>query len=407
MLLGYAVAVGVLGGFAGWLCLRVIKVGSTWSTASGPGLFGGHWWWVAVTGAAGILVGLLRRVTHLPEKVPGLFEDLRAERVDPRLVPGTVAVSLLSLIGGASVGPEKVLGTMGGGAGSWIAHRRRLDDEDSQVSALAGIAGIFGGLFSSPLIVVMLILEVARPGGHRFSKTLIASIAAGTVSFGLYFAVAGAVFLGAYQVPTYAFADWQLLAGVPLGFFAAAVTILLAASVELASQLFARFKVSMLVKSTVGGLVVGVVGVVLPLTMFSGGDQLTSVLTGGRTLGIGLCVAILIAKVFTYAVSQGSGFVGGPIFPALFIGGTAGIVVHQAIPGVPLGLAFSCLLPAVLGSLAAAPFAMVLMAAFLTRGGVLQTAPILITVVTAFLTVVGVKYALALRTPATTEPVEV
>lgn len=107
---------------------------------------------------------------------------------------------------------------------------------------------------------------------------------------------------------------------------------------------------------------------------------------------MGLCVAILIAKMLTYAVSQGSGFVGGPIFPSLFIGGTAGIIVHQAIPGVPLGLAFSCLLTAVLGSLAAAPLTMVVMASFLTRGGALQTGPILITVVTTFLTVEGAKY---------------
>ena len=106
------------------------------------------------------------------------------------------------------------------------------------------------------------------------------------------------------------------------------------------------------------------------------------------------CISILLAKMLTYAVSQASGFVGGPIFPALFIGGTAGVMVHQAIPAVPLGLAFSCLLPTVLGSLvAAAPFSMVLLAAFLTRVGALQTSPILISVVTAFLGVEAVKHA--------------
>ena len=56
--------------------------------------------------------------------------------------------------------------------------------------------------------------------------------------------------------------------------------------------------------------------------------------------------------MLTFAVSEGSGFVGGPIFPSLFIGGTAGVLVHQVIPGVPLGLAFTCLLAAVPGALA-------------------------------------------------------
>jgi H+/Cl- antiporter ClcA len=395
VLMGYGVALGVFGAFASLVFLWVIKFGGSWYTDYRPGSFGGHWWWVAVTAAAGVAVGLLRRLTSLPEEIPGLFDDLRAGNLDPRLVPGTIAISAVSLIGGASVGPEKVLSIMGGGAGSWIARRRRLGKEDSQVNTLAGIAGIFGGLFSSPVIAVMLILEVARPGGHRFSKTLVAGIAAGGVSFGIYFAIVGAVFLGAYQVPRYTFEDWQLLAGIPLGLFAALVTILAAGFIMLASRLFGRLEIPAILKSALGGTMFGVVGVALPLTMFSGTDQLTSVLKGAGTLGLGLCVAILIAKMLTYAVSQASGFVGGPLFPSLFIGGTAGVIVHQAIPGVPLGLAFTCLLPAVLGALAAAPFAMALLAAFTTRVGALQTAPILIAVITAYLTVEGVKYFLA------------
>ena len=400
VLMGYAAALGVFGAFASLAFLGVIKFGGSWYTDSRAGWFGGRWWWVAVTVAAGVVVGLLRRLTRLPEEVPGLFDDLHAEHVDLGLVPGTMAVSAVSLIGGASVGPEKVLASMGGGAGSWIARRRRLGEEDSQVSTLAGMAGIFGGVFSSPVIVVMLILEVARPGGRRFTKSLAADITAGSVSFGIYFAIAGAVFLGAYQVPRYTFEDWQLLAGIPLGLFAALVATLTTGLIMLASRLFSRVKIPAIAKSALGGMMFGIVGVALPLTMFSGGDQLASVLKGTGTLGLGLCIAILIGKMLTCAVSQGSGFVGGPIFPALFIGGTAGVVVHQAIPGVPLGLAFACLLPAVLGSLVEAPFAMVLLAAFMTRVGALQAPPILIAVVTAFLGVAGVKYFLASRTQA-------
>ncbi len=397
VLMGYATALGVFGAFAGLVYLGIIKLGSRWSADSNPGWFDGHWWWVAITAAAGIVVGLLRRLTRLPEDVPGFFDDVRAGRVDPRLVPGTVAVSAVSLIGGASVGPEKVLTSIGGGVGSWVAQRRGLSEEDSEVNTLAGVAGIFGGLFSSPVIVVMLILEVARPGGHRFSKTLVTDIVASSASFGIYFAIAGAVFLGAYQVPRYTFEDWQLLVGIPLGLFGALLMTLTVGFVMLASRLFGRLKVPMIVKSTLGGAMFGIVGVALPLTMFSGADQLSSVLKDARSLGLGLCIAILIAKMLAYAISQGSGFLGGPIFPTLFIGGTAGVVVHLVIPSVPLGLAFSCLLTTVLGSLASAPFAMVLMTAILTRVGPLQTFPILIAVVTAFLGVEAAKYFLARR----------
>jgi hypothetical protein len=45
----------------------------------------------------------------------------------------------------------------------------------------------------------------------------------------------------------------------------------------------------------------------------------------------------------------------------------------------------------------AAPFSMVLIAAFMTQVGALQTAPVLIAVVTAFLVMEGVKYAVSAR----------
>jgi H+/Cl- antiporter ClcA len=125
-------------------------------------------------------------LTRLPGEVPGLFADLQTEHVDPGLVPGIVAVSTVSLIGGASLGPEKATGSMGGGAGSWIAQRRALAKEDSQVNTLAGFAGAYGGMFSSTVIVMLLILEVARPGGQRLTKALAAEIVASSVSFGIY-----------------------------------------------------------------------------------------------------------------------------------------------------------------------------------------------------------------------------
>jgi H+/Cl- antiporter ClcA len=403
ILMAYAVALGIFGAVAGLAFMGVIGVGGDWYTDSNPDWFGGHWWWVAVAAAAGVGVGVLRRLTRLPEQIPGLIDDLKEGEVNPRLVPGIVAVSAVSLIGGASLGPEKALGSMGGGAGSWATRRRGVDGEDRQVNTLAGFAGAYGGLFSSTVLVVMLILEVARPGGERLTKTLVGTIVASSVSFGIYFAIAGAVFLDAYKMPAYEYEDWQLLAGVAFGLLAAVIVTVLGVVVKLASRLFDRFR-STIVRPMIGGAVFGLVGVALPLSMFTGSDQLETVISDAGTLGVGLLIALVIAKILTFAVCQASGFVGGPIFPALFIGGTAGIAVHEVFTSVPTGLAFTCLLAAVPGSLVMAPFSMVLLAAFLTQVGALQTAPILIAVVTAFLAMEGVKYRVARRKQPGTVP---
>ena len=397
VLIVLALGLGVFGAVAALLFMGSIGFGSSWYTLSDPGWFGGQWWWVGVTASAGVAVGLLRRLTKLPGKIPSLVEDLEHGHVDTRSVPGIVAVSAVSLIGGASLGPEQALGSMGGGAAEWVSRRRGLNDEDAEVNTLAGFAGAYGGLFSSTVIVVMLIMEVARPSGQRMTKTLVATIVSSSVSFGIYFVVAGAVFLDVYRVPSYEFEDWQLLAGIGLGLFAAVVVTLLVIVMRLAVGMFSRLKVPAIVRPLIGGLVFGVVGVILPLTMFTGSDQLKNVLETGGKLGAGFLAALVVAKILTFAVSEASGFVGGPIFPTLFIGGTAGMLVHQVFPGMPLGLAFTCMFAAVPGAMVSAPFAMVLLAAFVTQVGALQTAPILIAVITAFLAIESVKYFVATR----------
>jgi H+/Cl- antiporter ClcA len=396
ILMVYAVALGIFGAFAGLVFMGVVGVGNNWYTDSNPDWFGGHWWWVAVTVAAGFAVGLMSRVLHVPDKLPGLIADLQEENVETGLVPGLVAVSAVSLIGGASLGPEKALGSMGGGAGSWASRRRGLGSEESKVNTLSGFGGAYGGLFSSTVIVVMLILEVARPGGARLTKALVGSIVASSVSFGIYFAIAGSVFLDAYAVPPYGYADWQLAAGVGFGLLAAVIVTILAVIMKGAMALFGRVKMG-IVRATIGGAIFGLIGVILPLTMFTGSDQLDTVISDAGILSVGLLIALVLAKMLTFAVCQASGFVGGPIFPALFLGGTAGVVVHEIFSGVPLGLVFTCLLAAVPGALVSAPFSMVLLAAFMTQVGALQTAPILIAVVTAFLVMEAVKYLIVSR----------
>jgi H+/Cl- antiporter ClcA len=99
----------------------------------------------------------------------------------------------------------------------------------------------------------------------------------------------------------------------------------------------------------------------------------------------------------TMGVSLGSGFVGGPILPSLFIGGTAGVALHTAIPALPLGLTFACMLASVVGGFVSAPFAMVLFAAFTTQMGALNTAPVLLSVVTSYLVVQAVVHVIAAR----------
>ncbi len=403
-LLAYAAVLGVVGAFVGLVFLGVVKVGSRWFDVTNVGWFGGQWWWVAVTAAAGLVVGVLHLVMGLPDRTEGVIQGLQTGHVETSEVPGVLVTSAVSLMAGASLGPEKALGTTVGGAGAWVSRRRGLTDDQVETNTYSGFAAAYGGLLSSPVIVVMLILELARPGGERFTRLLVNTTVASSVSFGVYFAIAGSIFLGIYDVPQYTFAAWQLLAAAGLGVVSAVITMGIVLVMAVTAKTFGRAKIPRVVKPVIGGIAFGVIGVALPLTMFTGSDQLATVLKDAPELGVGLVLAMLVGKTLAFAVSSASGFVGGPVFPAIFLGGTAGVATNLLVPGLPLGLTFTCMLASVLGSLVSAPFSMVLLAALMTQVGALQTAPILVSVMAAFLTMSGSQFLVKLKARAATPP---
>jgi hypothetical protein len=76
---------------------------SLWLTLpSDPGWWDGRLWWVGVTAGAGVLVGVLRRLFRVPVELAVAVQKLKDQRVEPSTALGAVAVSLVSLVGGAS-----------------------------------------------------------------------------------------------------------------------------------------------------------------------------------------------------------------------------------------------------------------------------------------------------------------
>ncbi len=398
LLMRYAALFGVALAFAGLAFLGLVKGGTDlWFTLpKNPGWFDGSLWWVAVTAAAGVLVGVLRGAFRLPVKMPGTMQEMKDERVEPSRVPGAVAVSVVSLAGGASLGPEAALGMLGGGLGTWVSERRGLEEDLRRTNTLSGMSAAFGGLLSAPYVATLLILEIARPKAARFSNTLVAGLLASSVAFAVYFPIAGSTFVGIYTLPSFKYEDWQLLAAIPLGLVAAALALITAVAIGVLTKFTAPIANRTIIRSTLGGVVFGLVGVALPLTLFTGSDQLKTVIDDATTLGAGLLIAVVFAKILVFALCQSTGFIGGPVFPMLFIGGTAGIAAHVLIPGLPEALAFTTMFAALPGALVAAPFSLILLGALTTQIGTLQTAPIAIAVLTAYLAVSGTGTLMAL-----------
>ncbi len=391
LIMRYAVVFGVVLAFAALAFLALVKGGTDlWFTLpKDPGWFDGSLWWVAVTAGAGVLVGVLRHFFRLPPKLPGMAQELQDQRVEPSTVVKAVAVSLVSLAGGASLGPEDALGRMGGGLGTWVSERRKLDEDVRATNTLTGMAGAYGGLLSSPILATVLVVEIARLKAGRLHETLVAALLSSTVAFAVYFPIAGSTFVGIYTLPSYKYADWQLLAAVPLGLAAGALALITVVAIGVLTRIATRLGDRTILRATIGGVVFGLVGVALPLTLFTGTDQLTTVIHDGAALGVGLVIAVVFAKIVVFALCEATGFIGGPFLVMLFIGGTAGTATHLLIPGLPEGLAFTAMFAALPGALVAAPFSLLLLAALTTQIGTLQIAPVVVAVLTAYLAVSG------------------
>ncbi|HZD36966.1 MAG TPA: chloride channel protein, partial [Nitrososphaeraceae archaeon] len=76
----------------------------------------------------------------------------------------------------------------------------------------------------------------------------------------------------------------------------------------------------------------------LPLTLYSGQDQLLQIIHNPASFGIGLLFLMVLVKALLTSTSFATGFEGGPIFPVLFVGGTLGLAISKILTFIPDGV---------------------------------------------------------------------
>jgi H+/Cl- antiporter ClcA len=387
-LLVLALVLGVTGGVWALIFMGIINTGIGFFFGdSGTGWLTGKWWWIPLTALGGLIVAVLRKIWKIQPKVPGATELAHQGWIDTRTAPYWVAVSIVSLITGASLGPSFGLVVMAGAFGSWLVTRLGITDEEAkQEYTLTGMASGLGGAFAAPLFATILAFELSPTSKRNYLAAFIPELFGATVGFIIFFGVTGSAILNSYPLPAFEFHYFHLLIGALLGVLSAFVMIAFALINTLTSATFERIS-NPLVRGSICGAFVGLIAWALPLTATSGNSQLATELQISAALGAVFIAAVLIAKMFAVALSQASGFLGGMVFPMIFIGGTSGLLVHTIFPGIPIALAVGAMLAAVPGSYLTAPVAMILIALG-TIGISLETIiPIGIAVVTAHITV--------------------
>jgi H+/Cl- antiporter ClcA len=308
---------------------------------------------------AGFVVGLMHKYTAAAQL--DVFEAVNEGYLDPKPVPASLLTSFVSLLGGFSLGPEVPTGMLAAGLGTWLSERRKLDTETTRTNVIGAVSSAYAGLFSSPFAMLMMILESTHVQTVIYYGTLLISGLAAAVGFSLFFWLGGDMFsnlLGLVQPPTYSLRVWDIGLGIVFGILSVPVAIIFLLLTKLLNRLVAPLNSRPVIRSTVGGLLLGLLGMALPITLFLGTTGLSITTSEAAEIGAGLLIVFVFAKMLALGGALSFGFIGGPIFPLLFVGATLGSAVNLLIPEIPLALAVGCFMVAVPAAIVPIPLAL-------------------------------------------------
>ena len=310
-----------------------------------------------------------------------------AINIGPREIVSVVLAALGTLSFGAVLGPEAPLMAIGSACGA-LAFRDPTKPART-VMMLAGSMAAIGAIFGNPLITAILLLEIAVVAGPRMANpaVLLTSLASLAAGYSLQVGIAGWSGLGQAELsipglPAYPdLSAIDLVVAVPLAVVVAAVvmgTRLLGLRVETLAR--RRPLLTIVAAAVVVALtaiaVAEITGGDLDLILFSGQDAMGQYFA---ITSLGTAAIVLVGKFIAYAVSLGSGFRGGPIFPAVAIGGILATMASLLIDGTSVSALTAAAVAAAVAAALRLPFVATLLAVLITSSaGGATTVPAII-----------------------------
>ena len=389
---GWGVLIGLLAAFGVLIYTYVINMGLKflWSDPPGVEPFSGSWRVVIIMTIAGFLVGLLHRFTKA--KGVGVGVIIVDGRVDNRFVPGALLISLVSLIGGFSLGPVLPTGMLAGGLATWISDKRKLSEEIRRSNVVSSITAAYGGLFTAPLGAFLIPLEMPHRQTLESYGALIVAGVTSVLGFLVFYISGGNQFDGLLRLldlPQYTLLPWHLAVALAIGLLGAATAWMLGRSIGLLRKWVVPLDRWPILRSTLAGLILGLLGMTLPLTLFAGSQGLVYVTENAAQIGVALLVVTIFAKILATAGALSTGFIGGSIFPMFMVGGTLGTVVTLLFPDIPIALTVGCGMVAVTAGILPIPIAFGIYTILIVGLPITEAIPIFVAGLTALFVMGG------------------
>jgi len=293
-----------------------------------------RWYWIlALPILAGLLVGVIRQYLLPPEELHGTSAIISSVALAGGKLPYTwmpikTLAALLSIGGGASVGPEDPSVVIGSNIGSFFSSIFHLNEERMRTMVSAGAASAIAAAFNSPIAGVFFAYEiiVGELSGTHAGLILISAVTSSAFTQ-FWLGESPAFFVPKYSLESYLELPLYLLLGMVAGAISALYIKLLYGS----HDVFHRLSWHPVLKTAFAGILVGIVGVTLPKglglrAMSVGYETISEALNPALAteLTIGVMLLLMTLKLLLTSISLGGGFMGGVFAPSLFIGAMLG-----------------------------------------------------------------------------------
>ncbi|HBE6261307.1 TPA: ion channel protein [Escherichia coli] len=339
-----AVAIGIASSL---ILIVVMKIASAlqnllWQRL--PGTLGiaqdSPFWIIGVLTLTGIAVGLVIRFSQGHAGPDPASEPLIGAPVPPSALPGLIVALILGLAGGVSLGPEHPIMTVNIALAVAIGTRLLPRVNRMEWTILAS-AGTIGALFGTPVAAALIFSQTLNgssevPLWDRLFAPLMAA-AAGALTTGLFFHPH-------FSLPIAHYGQMEMtdiLSGAIVAAIAIAAGMVAVWCLPRLHAMMHQMKNPVLVLG-IGGFILGILGVIGgPVSLFKGLDEMQQ-MVANQAFSTSDYFLLAVIKLTALVVAAASGFRGGRIFPAVFVGVALGLMLHEHVPAVPAAITVSC-----------------------------------------------------------------
>ncbi|MBQ9025364.1 MAG: chloride channel protein [Methanobrevibacter sp.] len=359
----YTVIIGIIAGAIIWCFIRGMNFGIHFLWDYIPGLINFKYYTIIVCLIGGLLIGLWKnKYGDSPEELNKVIQTVKKDhRYSYNNIFSSTVSAILPLILGASVGPEAGLTGIIAGLFTWIGDKLKIFNDELEELAHIGITATLGTIFASPMFGFVEPIENEESSLPKTSKNILYFVAI-LSSFGIF------IFLnhlthnhaGLHSIGTATLDNLNYLGIIAMIILGTVLSYVYFLSHKMSQTAFKNLKDNFIVKGVIGGLILGVIGTLLPLTMFSGEEQIYILMDTGAQLGIMILILTSLLKIVLTNICIESGLKGGHFFPLIFSGTAMGYAMSLLLnmdPVISMAIVTSSFMAGILRK----PFAVVLL----------------------------------------------